>query len=293
MDEVKEVEKNKSKKMNDKNKDIITCGIIMPISSSDGCSSEHWLEVKTIFQQATGDIETYQFKTMMVSESEDIGIIHKRIVQNVYNSDIVICDISTKNPNVMFELGMRLAFDKPTIIVKDDYTDYSFDTGVIEHLEYPRDLRFTKIVEFKKTLRRKLIATLEESIKNPDYSTFLKSFGQFKIATLDEQEVSPDKAILENISDLRHEIYLLRKNNQKHKSKFNKDYPLEAIVRAKSEIDKCIGEISATSIEDVLNNVDLYQRLIDKISPVRYFPTEEEYREFYDYILKEYSHKKI
>jgi hypothetical protein len=35
---------------------------------------------------------------------------------------------------------MRLAFDRPTIIVKDDLTTYSFDTSPIEHLEYPRDL---------------------------------------------------------------------------------------------------------------------------------------------------------
>jgi hypothetical protein len=34
----------------------------------------------------------------------------------------------------MFELGMRLAFDKPTVIIKDDKTDYMFDTGIIEHV---------------------------------------------------------------------------------------------------------------------------------------------------------------
>jgi len=32
----------------------------------------------------------------------------------------------------MFELGLRLAFDKPAIIVKDDNTSYSFDTAPIE-----------------------------------------------------------------------------------------------------------------------------------------------------------------
>jgi hypothetical protein len=49
----------------------------------------------------------------------------------------------------MLELGMRLAFDKPAVIVKDDKTDYSFDTSSIEHLAYPRDLRFSKIKSFK------------------------------------------------------------------------------------------------------------------------------------------------
>jgi hypothetical protein len=70
--------------------------------------------------------------------ADDIGVIQKRIVQNLYSSDVIVCDVSGKNPNVMFELGMRLAFDKPTLIVKDDKTDYSFDTGIIEHVPYPR-----------------------------------------------------------------------------------------------------------------------------------------------------------
>jgi hypothetical protein len=90
----------------------------------------------------------------MVSDSDDSGVIHKRIIENLYNNPIVVCDVSGKNPNVMFELGIRLAFDKSTIIVKDHATDYSFDTSPIEHVGYPRDLRFSTVVE-KQNLRRK------------------------------------------------------------------------------------------------------------------------------------------
>src|SRR5690606_35815500 len=94
---------------------------------------------------------------------------------------IVVCDVSGKNPNVMFELGMRLAFDKPTVIVKDDKTDYSFDTGIIEHVGYPRDLRFSKIVLFKDKLSEKVKATYQKSLSDPEHSTFLKSFGRFQV----------------------------------------------------------------------------------------------------------------
>ncbi len=109
-------------------KDEVKCGLIMPISAIDGCTMEHWAEVKDIIIEATRCIENYVVTTTLVSDSDDVGVIQKRIIQNIYNSDIVICDVSGKNPNVMFELGMRLAFDKPTIIIKDDCTDYSFDT---------------------------------------------------------------------------------------------------------------------------------------------------------------------
>ena len=122
------------------------CGIVMPISAIDGCSEKHWEEVKGILTDA---IESAGYEANLVSNADDVGIIQKRIVQNLYDNDIVVCDVSCKNANVMFELGLRLAFDKPTIIVSDTDTNYSFDTSVIEHLMYPRDLNYYKIVDFK------------------------------------------------------------------------------------------------------------------------------------------------
>ena len=104
------------------------CGIVMPISSIDGCNEAHWSDVHEILTEA---IEDAGFEANLVSNADDVGIIQKRIIQNLYENPIVVCDVSGKNPNVMFELGLRLAFDKPTIIVKDDRTSYSFDTASI------------------------------------------------------------------------------------------------------------------------------------------------------------------
>ena len=170
-----ETQKNSSpRKKLDKDR-VFTCGLIMPISGIDGCPAEHWSDVKAIITDAVELIPVPKFTVKLVSDADDVGIIQKRIVQNVYGSDVVVCDVSGKNPNVMFELGMRLAFDKPTVIVKDDKTDYSFDTGIIEHVGYPRDLRFNKMVAFRSTLAEKVCATLKAANENAEHSTFLKS----------------------------------------------------------------------------------------------------------------------
>lgn len=187
----------------ERQKDKVQCGIIMPISSIDGCNDAHWAEVLEILNEAIGLAE---FEGSLVSDSDDVGVIHKRIIQNIYANPIVVCDVSAKNPNVMFELGMRLAFDKPTIIVKDDKTPYSFDTSGIEHLEYPRDLRFSKIVEFKDKLADKIKATYDRASNDPEYTTFLKHFGEFKVAKLDSQEVSPQEYIIEELKSLKTSI---------------------------------------------------------------------------------------
>lgn len=183
------------------------CGIVMPISLIDGCSEAHWAEVLDIVRTAA---ENAGFDANLVSTADDVGIIQKRIIQNLYDNPIVVCDVSGRNPNVMFELGLRLAFDKPTIIIKDDKTSYAFDTAPIEHLEYPRDLRFSRIVDFKQKLADKIQATHDRATSDKKYTTFLKHFGEFKVATVETKEVSGQEFILEEMKEIKSMLRSLR-----------------------------------------------------------------------------------
>lgn len=193
--------------------EIKHCGIIMPIAAMQGYTAEHWIEVKNILIEATKQIDGIKFKAEIVSNSDgEIDVIHKRIIQNLYNADIVICDISGKNPNVLFELGMRLTFDKPTILIKDDNTDFIFDTGVIEHLTYPKDLRFGNIVSFKKELAKRIKLTYEKAIEDNSFSPFLGNFGEFKVPALKQTNVSDvNQLILDEISAIRNEFTYFKK----------------------------------------------------------------------------------
>lgn len=114
--------------------------------------------------------------------------------------------MSGKNPNVKFELGMRLAFDKPTIIIKDDCTSYSFDTSPIEHLEYSRDSNYIKINAFKELLAVKIKAQLNAVSKDGAYSPFLKRFGEFIVAKLDQKEVSGQDYIVGKLDEISRRI---------------------------------------------------------------------------------------
>ena len=68
----------------------ISCGLVMPISSIDGCSSDHWREVREIIEDSLKSISEFNFQTKMVSEADDVGVIQKRIVQNLYLSDMMV-----------------------------------------------------------------------------------------------------------------------------------------------------------------------------------------------------------
>lgn len=218
-----------------------TCGIIMPISAIDGCTEGHWSDVYDILSES---IEAAEFDANLVSNADDSGIIHKRIIQNLYENPVVVCDVSGKNPNVMFELGMRLAFDKPTIIVKDDKTSYSFDTSSIEHLEYPRDLRFSKVVEFKEKLSERITATHEKSTSDPSYTTFLKHFGEFTVAKIDKKEVSSQEFVLDELKGIR--MALRKMEFRQHSG--DVDGPRSRRNRMHGDIDLCLGGRSVAQV---------------------------------------------
>ena len=192
----------------------LSCGIVMPISPLENYTAEHWKEVQQIIKDS---VKSAGFEPSMVSDADDVGIIQKRIIQNLYSNPIVVCDVSGKNPNVMFELGMRLAFDKPTIIIKDDITSYSFDTSPIEYLEYPRDLRYQKNNDFKEKLKDKISGTFKKASSDSNYSTFLHEFGQFKVAHIQEKEVSTEQYLLQAFDELRTEMKQLVARSFRHR----------------------------------------------------------------------------
>ena len=219
------------------------CGVVMPISTIDGCSESHWADVLEIVTEA---IEEAGFDANLVSNADDVGIIHKRIIQNLYDNPIVVCDVSGKNPNVMFELGMRLAFDKPTVIIKDEKTSYSFDTSAIEHIEYPRDLRFSRIVDFKVKLTEKIVATHKRATTDPNFTTFLKHFGEFTVAKLDKKEVSGQEFIMEELRGIRSAVRRMEFGNVQ-----NRDMDLPRFrhpSQSSSDIDICLGDWSEDRI---------------------------------------------
>lgn len=85
------------------------CFIIMPVSVPESlietCNDpDHFTHV---FQ--------YLFKPALEKTGYEVippaatgaDIIHASIIKNLEEADLVLCDISTLNPNVFFELGIR------------------------------------------------------------------------------------------------------------------------------------------------------------------------------------------
>jgi len=183
--------------------DRTVCGIVMPIADFAPYPNNHWSDVIGIIEEA---VRAAGFAPKLVSSEDAVGIIQQRIVQNLYENEIVVVDVSGRNPNVMFELGMRLAFDKPVVIIKDELTPYSFDTSPIEHLSYRSDLHYQSVISFKANLAEKLRSTHDASRVDPEHSTFLKHFGRITPATLEKRDGTEMGIVIEELASLRREI---------------------------------------------------------------------------------------
>lgn len=174
------------------------CGIVRPIADFDPYPGGHWSEVHEILRDAA---EEAGFQARLVSENDSAGVILGDIVSNLYSDPIVICDVSGRNANVMFELGMRVAFEKPLLIVTDDLTPFSFDISIIKHIVYPHSLRFKEIMRFKREVSAAIKATVAQSTDR-NYRGYLQQFGPIQVAELGTQVVSVEQ-ILEDLQDIK------------------------------------------------------------------------------------------
>ena len=120
------------------------CFVIMPISTPEAYlttyrgDSHHFRHVlEHLFIPA---IRRVGLETVPpVAKGSDI--IHAEIIKNIEQTDLVLCDMSTLNPNVFFELGIRIAVDKPVCMVRDDITaDIPFDTNLVNYHTYSSSL---------------------------------------------------------------------------------------------------------------------------------------------------------
>ena len=78
------------------------CFIIMPISDQDGYEKGHFNRVyKHIVQPAC---EKAGFVPIRADDENKTNYIVIDIIKKIIEADIVLCDLSAKNPNVLYEL---------------------------------------------------------------------------------------------------------------------------------------------------------------------------------------------
>ena len=153
----------------------LSCGIIMPISgimfSGYDYSANYWKSMLDFLESAIRE-SGYEPKRMWEDASE--STITPRIVRNINQCDLAICVISTHNPNVMIELGMRLFADKPVLVIFDEnVSKLPFDINDLDSLKMAYRPLYSDYPEIKRSIKDRL-----ENMSRPDFKTYLTRFKQ-------------------------------------------------------------------------------------------------------------------
>lgn len=160
----------------EKEKENKDCFVIMPISDVDGYESGHFDRVyQDIIKPAL--LET-GFSPRRADEEKQANLIQLDILNKLIEAPIAICDLSTRNPNVMFELGIRQAFDKPVVLIQEKGTQKIFDISPLRYLEYPKEMRYHEVICVQKELREMVLATAKAPKDDVNSIVRLLSIGR-------------------------------------------------------------------------------------------------------------------
>ena len=168
--------------------------------------------IKPVFEEL--GIECFRAKDIIHS-----GIIDKPMYDWIYKADIVVADLSTLNPNVLYELGVRHSL-KPysTIVIAEDKLDkIPFDLShlnidpVYHHLG--EDIGVQEANRFKKVLKKKVNTIINNPQNDSPVHTYLKGLKFTK------EEVEEIKELQEEQKSLS--ALILEAEEAKNKSDFN------------------------------------------------------------------------
>lgn len=126
--------------------------------------------IKPVFDKL--DIECFRAK-----EIKHSGIIDVPMYEWLLNADIVVADISTLNPNALYELGVRHALrPNTTIVISENQLEYPFDVNhtIIEPYEHlGKDIGVTEAKRFQTELESKILSIIDKSSTDSPVYTYM------------------------------------------------------------------------------------------------------------------------
>jgi ActR/RegA family two-component response regulator len=101
------------------------CFVIMPFSSTLSCTEEEWTDIfSEVIKPA---VEGSGYGYICTRSSPVQGNILEQMLDSLNRADIVVADLTDRNPNVFYELGVRHTLQDSTILIAQNKEDIPFD----------------------------------------------------------------------------------------------------------------------------------------------------------------------
>ena len=129
-------------------KDVRTCFVIMPFGMKTGEDPKTRIDFnkiyKSIIKPGVESLrkERINIRCVRSDEIQRAGLIHERMIQQIAEADVAVVDLTTANPNVYYELGVRHALrDRVTVLLRQKGKMNPFNIAGMATIEYEVDAR--------------------------------------------------------------------------------------------------------------------------------------------------------
>jgi len=116
-----------------------TCFVMMPIADHPDYEPAHFNRVYQYLIKPACIKAGYQ--PIRADDNKASNMIMFDILKKIVECDMAICDLSSRNANVFYELGLRQAFNKKTILITDNRLPAPFDISAFRYVSYSHSLR--------------------------------------------------------------------------------------------------------------------------------------------------------
>jgi hypothetical protein len=221
------------------------CLVIMPIADTTPYESGHFKRVfEYIIKPACAKAGLIAYKVEDVQRTSQI-VMHK--LREVISAEIAICDLSGKNAEVLYQLGIRQGFDLPTLLIKDTFTEKIFDIRGLLDIEYDETLRVDRVNKTVEEISETLLSMNES--KGVQTNSVISLLGIQKAEIKNKVDLSSEANILlEAISGVKDQLL---KGNQPAPTPAEEPAPAEP---QKKELNWIDSEGNKFQIGDVVTH---------------------------------------
>jgi hypothetical protein len=116
------------------------CFILTPIGDEDSAIRRH---IDGIIDAVIQPELESNYEVKVAHRIAETGSITKQIIELIYESDLIIANLTGTNPNVMYELAFRHTLGSPSIVIAEAGTKLPFDISSERTIFYTNDLQGT------------------------------------------------------------------------------------------------------------------------------------------------------
>jgi hypothetical protein len=172
-----------------------TCFVIMPISEMQPYEIGHFKRVYDFIIKPS--VIKAGFKPIRADDILNTNYIAIDIIKRVINSEMALCDLSSRNPNVLYELGIRQAFNLPVTFIRDSITSRIFDVQGFRDIEYDEKLRIDNVETITSTISETITNTYE-SKKTEEINSLVSLLGIQAAKISNKHQISTDTELILN-----------------------------------------------------------------------------------------------